>query len=1213
MPFNYISKLADKKRSSVKSSDTFSYIGSLALEREKKEFAEEKRKEKEQQPGYEERRKRQEEREKANKKAIADSKARGKALKDAEDAKKWMDKSEGIAAFNQIKENATLTGRRNKFFELEEKAKALKDAEDAKKWMDKSEGIAAFNQIKENATLTGRRNKFFELEEKAKEKRPMTISQFDKSLERGSVPGNILRAAQSGFISGISSPNSWLNNALTLIRENEIKSNAARHKRVTGKITPESPNQFSKDISTEKVISKYLAKSKDPIKDFLDMNENFVKRKTSELNAKTMQGTSGLEQFLYESVNAVGKMAPSMAMSIFAGRAAVLAAIGTVKAGGLTGATIASTSVKTTAMMKTAASMVTKFKPMIPFMMTAGGNYLQEELDKGTDPYKALLIAFYKGGIEGVTEVAPFGAMMKYLGIKQGAKLVKKGLVKAFAGKSLLALKAYFAEGMQEAIVDPWLKVGDVMIGGEKSPDLFGKGGYVDFETMLDSFKGGIGMAAVSSLFGLLPMGFNAATASYAEKLELSNKIEKKAKTPEGQAIINKAVGNDKLAAKLEKAAEEAGVDVTQKVTPEKPVEEKKAVIGTPVEGGMLVQGTVVPDADVQKIKDGTVVKGYNNEIVTEIKGYGKKEYFIEKGGNDLQEGFYVDKYNEQRYRVIKSKDGKIRIQVESSENGFAPNSQFTPTRMGEVTKDSADSTAIRLALDVESGELTYVGKELDTSTAETVEKKQEPVSRETSVQDGEIATEMQTAETKTGEREIPDNVLRVEDQGDDLGTVEKPQGLYTSDASIDSYLNNEYTGEKKTYSVNKNANVLKVPIDLVTTNRGLAGESAGIGALKALVGEEERTKLLKMSKQELIKELSAKYPDVDFSRYFDAQEILEGYAGILAREQGYDAIFGYDTSDDTKAGDEFVALTEGAFETKTEQVTEQEEGLTEYKDIPQKGYRTPVIKGKEKIAEVQSSGLPKGTFYALDKPFESDVHDVKEAEQVDVPKVKKVFDPDALLDDPNLSFDEAIQVNYMHNKIFDQMVDHLNKTKPSDTRQAMTDFLKSKGFDSYIRGIDGDKTNRELIVFDQKTTPTKEAPTQEETKAAPTLDTWIDTITEDDVDYDFVRQAHSAISFDPEKRAKNYQASYVEKMKEVYTHIKSLAKTEEQKKTAVEELEKYKKNYLRYFNAWVSATGRTMSSMITGPANFPVARNEKRMATENKRMNEFIEWKTKL
>jgi hypothetical protein len=119
-------------------------------------------------------------------------------------------------------------------------------------------------------------------------------------------------------------------------------------------------------------------------------------------------------------------------------------------------------------------------------------------------------------------------------------------------------------------------------------------------------------------------------------------------------------------------------------------------------------------------------------------------------------------------------------------------------------------------------------------------------------------------------------------------------------------------------------------------------------------------------------------------------------------------------------------------------------------------GWHTPVNEGKSALADVQGSGLPRGKFIALDKPFESDIHDVARATRTKV-NVKNVYDPDGVMGaaTPSLS---------------DEFVALANKTlkanPKADARQIYTDFLKSKGYDSYVRGIDGDPLNRELIVF---------------------------------------------------------------------------------------------------------------------------------------------------
>lgn len=99
---------------------------------------------------------------------------------------------------------------------------------------------------------------------------------------------------------------------------------------------------------------------------------------------------------------------------------------------------------------------------------------------------------------------------------------------------------------------------------------------------------------------------------------------------------------------------------------------------------------------------------------------------------------------------------------------------------------------------------------------------------------------------------------------------------------------------------------------------------------------------------------------------------------------------------------------------------------------------------------------------------------------------------------------------------------------------------------------------------------------------------------------YEAAYRAYSNISFDPEKRAEAIVYEYEEQLN---TDIDSMPESEQQR---------YIDGYKKYLFAWLSAKSRCLSSMITGPANFPVRRNEKANRTEHTRSVEFSEWRTK-
>lgn len=97
---------------------------------------------------------------------------------------------------------------------------------------------------------------------------------------------------------------------------------------------------------------------------------------------------------------------------------------------------------------------------------------------------------------------------------------------------------------------------------------------------------------------------------------------------------------------------------------------------------------------------------------------------------------------------------------------------------------------------------------------------------------------------------------------------------------------------------------------------------------------------------------------------------------------------------------------------------------------------------------------------------------------------------------------------------------------------------------------------------------------------------------------YETARRAFYNTSFTPEKRAEQYCAGLdhtLKELREAGVRAESIAK------------------YERMWVDWMGKKSRCMSSMITGPANFPTARNQKRLDAEHKAHGELIEYEKKL
>lgn len=100
--------------------------------------------------------------------------------------------------------------------------------------------------------------------------------------------------------------------------------------------------------------------------------------------------------------------------------------------------------------------------------------------------------------------------------------------------------------------------------------------------------------------------------------------------------------------------------------------------------------------------------------------------------------------------------------------------------------------------------------------------------------------------------------------------------------------------------------------------------------------------------------------------------------------------------------------------------------------------------------------------------------------------------------------------------------------------------------------------------------------------------------------------RAHSGTSFSPEKRAESVVNDYSEELDSDVLKIKSQGADEEQ-------VERYVNGYKAKILKWLGSKSNVMSSMIAGPSNFPVARNQKRSNWADGHYNDFRNWRDKV
>lgn len=96
---------------------------------------------------------------------------------------------------------------------------------------------------------------------------------------------------------------------------------------------------------------------------------------------------------------------------------------------------------------------------------------------------------------------------------------------------------------------------------------------------------------------------------------------------------------------------------------------------------------------------------------------------------------------------------------------------------------------------------------------------------------------------------------------------------------------------------------------------------------------------------------------------------------------------------------------------------------------------------------------------------------------------------------------------------------------------------------------------------------------------------------------YELCYRAHTWSSFSPDKRAVQYVRDYSSMLQDDLDELG-------------ENQGNYKEKFISKFSSWMSSKSNCASSMITGPANFNVRRNEKALNTEHNKNVEFYNWR---
>ena len=112
------------------------------------------------------------------------------------------------------------------------------------------------------------------------------------------------------------------------------------------------------------------------------------------------------------------------------------------------------------------------------------------------------------------------------------------------------------------------------------------------------------------------------------------------------------------------------------------------------------------------------------------------------------------------------------------------------------------------------------------------------------------------------------------------------------------------------------------------------------------------------------------------------------------------------------------------------------------------------------------------------------------------------------------------------------------------------------------------------------------------------------------DISESLARAAHAGTSFVPERRAAQVLDEYSATLTEDYKTFRQHAEKGGTLDSLEAEFAQYRAGYRKHYTAWLASKSRCMSSMITGPSNFPVRQQQKRNEVERRRGDRLIEFR---